>query len=174
MSRWWARIAVPLLLITLPAAAPPTAVAMLSLTTGAAPTFSVNLDLGDQAPIYTAAIIARDTSTGISPGWRLTITSSQFTTGGGASHTLASTVSTITSVSSVCSGVCVNPVNSVTYPVSVPAGSPLPTAVKFYDASANTGQGTFTVTPTVRVTIPQNSYAGVYTSTVTLTIAAGP
>ena len=174
MSRSRARITSLLLLAPLAAAMPSTAGATLSLTTSASPTFSGNLDLGDQTPAYTAALTARDTSTGASPGWHLTITSTQFTTSGGTPHTLSSTASRVTSVSNACSGICVNPVNSVSYPVAVPAGTPLPTAVKFYEAAANTGQGTFTITPTVGVTVPQNSYAGVYTSTLTLAIAAGP
>ena len=64
--------------------------------------------------------------------------------------------------------------NGITYPVSVPAGSGPPTAVKLFDAAANTGMGKFTITPTVGVFVPQNSYAGTYTSTVTLAIVTGP
>jgi hypothetical protein len=175
MSSLKAGVAVQLLVAALAAAVPSVALAALSLTTTAAPTFSDNLDLGDQTTSYSAALTAKDTSIAISPGWHLTITSTQFTTGGGSPHTLATTASSITSVSSVCAaGSCVNPTNSVTYPVAVPAASSPPTAVTFYNAAANTGQGTFTVTPTIRVTVPQNSYAGTYTSTLTLAIASGP
>jgi hypothetical protein len=34
--------------------------------------------------------------------------------------------------------------------------------------------GTFTVTPTVQVTIPASSFSGSYISIVTVTIASGP
>jgi hypothetical protein len=34
--------------------------------------------------------------------------------------------------------------------------------------------GSFTVTPTVSVSIPGNAYAGTYQSTVTVAVAAGP
>ncbi len=169
------KIVVPVLLVALTVAVPSSALAALSLTTTAAPSFSDSLDLGDQTQTYTAALTAKDTSTGASPGWHLTITSTQFTSGGGTPHTLSTTASKVTSVTSACAGgTCVNPVNSVTYPVTVPAGTPPPTAIKFYDASANTGQGTFTVTATVGVTVPQNSYAGSYTSKLTLAIVSGP
>ena len=46
--------------------------------------------------------------------------------------------------------------------------------VKFFNTTANNGMGRFTVTPTVGVTIPQNAFAGTYTSTVTLSIVSGP
>ena len=157
------------------AALPSIALATLSLTTSAAPTFTDNLNLGDQTQTYTAALTAKDTSSGTSAGWNLTITSTEFTTGGTTPRTLATNASSVTSVASACAGgTCVNPVNSITYPLTVPAGSTPPTAVKFFNAAANTGQGTFSVTPTVRVTVPQNSYAGTYTSTLTLAIVSGP
>lgn len=162
-------------LVALGTALPSTSLATLSLTTTAAPSFSDSLDAGDQTQSYTAPLTAKDTSTGSSPGWNLTITSTQFTTGGGTPRTLATTASTVVAVSSTCAGgSCVNPTNSITYPVAVPAGSTPPTAVKFFNAAAKTGQGTFTVTPTVNVSVPQNAYAGTYTTTLTLAIASGP
>jgi hypothetical protein len=169
------RILVAVVVLAVALAWPPASLAALTLTTVAAPVFSDNLDLGDQTPSYTAALTAKDTSSGASPGWRLTITSTQFTTGGGTPHTLATTASKVTAVTSVCAvGPCVNPTNSVAYPVTVPAAGVPPAAVRFFNAAANTGQGTFTVTPTVKVSVPQNSYAGTYTSTLTLAIVSGP
>jgi hypothetical protein len=50
----------------------------------------------------------------------------------------------------------------------------VPTAVKLFNAAANTGMGAFTVTPTISVAIPANSYAGTYTSTVTVAVVSGP
>ena len=67
-----------------------------------------------------------------------------------------------------------NPTNAITYPVSVPAASSPPTAVKFFNAAANTGMGVFTNTPTIGVFVPQNSFAGTYTSTLTLSVVSGP
>jgi len=34
--------------------------------------------------------------------------------------------------------------------------------------------GSFTITPTVKVSVPANAYAGIYTSTVTLAVVSGP
>ena len=156
-------------------ALPSSAAAALTLTTSAAPLFSDNLNAGDQTQAFTAALNAKDTSSGSSPGWHLTITSTTFTTGGASPHTLSNTATKITSVAYACaSGPCVNPVNSVALPVTVPAGSVAPAAVSFFDAAANTGQGSFTVTPTFNVFVPQNSFAGTYTSKLTFAIVSGP
>jgi hypothetical protein len=46
--------------------------------------------------------------------------------------------------------------------------------VSFFDASENTGLGHFTVTPSFQVTVPEDSFAGVYTSTLTFAIVSGP
>jgi hypothetical protein len=104
------------------------------------------------------------------------VTSTTFTTGGGSPHLLSTTASTATGVTSSCAGgtTCTNPTNSITYPLSVPAAAVAPTAVKLFNAAANTGMGSFTVTPTVSVAIPANTYAGSYTSTVTVAVVSGP
>jgi len=149
------------------------AAAALSVSTAAAPTFSTNLNSGDQTPTYTVPLTAIDTRTTGSVGWNLTITSTQFTTG---TKTLATNASTIGSVTSSCAngGICTNPTNAIAYPVGVPAASTPPTAVKFFNAANTTGVGTFTVTPTVGVFVPQNSFAGSYTSTLTIAVVSGP
>ncbi len=66
------------------------------------------------------------------------------------------------------------PQNSVTYPVAVPAGNPAPTAVKFYNAQALTGLGTFDLSTTIKIAVPANAYAGNYSSTITLAYVSGP
>ncbi len=48
------------------------------------------------------------------------------------------------------------------------------TAAKFFNAAALTGLGKLDVTPTIAVSIPGSSYAGTYTSTVTLAATTGP
>jgi hypothetical protein len=149
--------------------------ATLSVATSAAPSISANLNSGDQAKTYTVPLVLNDTRTGGSAGlgWNTTITSTQFLSG---SRTLPTTASTITAVSSACAngGICTNPTNAITYPASVPAGSTPPAAVKFFNAAAATGIGTFTVTPTVSVTVPQNSFSGTYTSDLTISVVSGP
>jgi hypothetical protein len=146
----------------------------LSLSTSATPSFSANLDLGDSTPTYTVPLTIQDTR-GTGAGWNATITSTQFTTGGGTPSTLATNASSLTGVTSICaSGTCTNPTNAVTYPIAVPAAPVAPAAVKFFNAAANTGMGKFTNTPTIGVFVPQSSVAGTYTSTLTISIVSGP
>jgi hypothetical protein len=149
--------------------------ATLSLATTAAPSFSANLNSGDQEKTYAVPLTLADTRTGGSAGlgWNTTITSTQLTNG---AKTLPATASKVTAVSSACAngGLCTNPTNAITYPVAVPAGVGPPTAVKFYSAAAATGKGLFTLTPTVSVAIPQNSFTGTYTSTLTISVVSGP
>ena len=147
----------------------------LSISTSATPSFSVTLDGTDKTGSYTVPTTVTD-ATGSGAGWNLTITSTQFTTGGGSPKTLATSASSLTGVTSSCAGgsTCTNPTNSVTYPVAVPAGSTPPTAVKYFNAALNTGAGQFTNTPTVSVSVPANTYAGSYSSTLTLAAVSGP
>ncbi len=147
----------------------------LSLTTTAAPTFSATLDGTDQTKSYTVPTVATD-SRGSGAGWNLTITSTQFTTGGATPSTLATNASSITGVANACApgGTCTNPTNSVTYPVGVPAGATAPTAVKYFNAATSTGKGKFNNTPGVDVFLPADANAGTYSSTLTLSAVSGP
>jgi hypothetical protein len=147
----------------------------LSLSTTAAPTFSTILNGTDQTPTYVLPLTVADL-TGSGAGWNTTITSTQFTTGGATPHTLSATASSLSGVTSSCveGTTCTDPTNAITYPVSVPAGTVAPTAVKFFNAAAETGMGKFTLTPTVAVSVPANTYAGTYTSTITLASVSGP
>lgn len=147
---------------------------VLSASTSATPSFSANLDSGDSTQTYTVPLTIQDTR-GTGTGWNLTVTSTTFTTGGGSPDLLATNASSLTGVTSGCStGTCTNPANAQTYPTSVPAATTAPTAVKFFNTTANNGMGRFTITPTIGVTIPQNAFAGTYNSTVTLSIVTGP
>jgi hypothetical protein len=147
----------------------------LSLTTAAAPSFGVTLDGTDQTASYTVPTTVTD-SRGNNAGWNLTITSTQFTTGGATPSTLATNASSLTAVSNTCvvGSTCTNPTNSITYPVGVPAAASPPTAVKYFNAATSTGKGKFTNTPTVQVAVPANADAGSYTSTLTLSAVSGP
>jgi hypothetical protein len=62
----------------------------------------------------------------------------------------------------------------VSYPVTVPAGSTPPTAVKVFNAAAATGGGGTNVTLSVKLSVPASAYSGTYSSTWTYTIASGP
>jgi hypothetical protein len=147
---------------------------ILTLTTSATPSFVANLNGGDQTPTFTVPLTTT-ASVSPAPGWNETITSTQFSTG---THTLVTGASTIRAApTAVCVSAyanCAAATNAVGYPVSVPAGAGPPPAVKFFNAAAATGAGQFTVTPTVTVSVPQNSFAGAYSSTLTLAIVSGP
>lgn len=167
-------LAVVVAVIAAALGAPPGASAALSLTTTAAPSFSLILSGRDQAPTYALPMTVSDT-TGTGAGWRLNITSTRFTTGGATPRSLPDTASSITAVTVTCAlAPCTDPINSTDLPVAVPAGATPPPAATFFDAQPNSGMGEFTVTATVRVDVPANAYAGTYTSTVTLDIASGP
>jgi hypothetical protein len=146
----------------------------LSVSSSATPSLSLTLNGFDRLPTYTAPLQAND-ETGSGNGWNLTVTSTQFSTGGATPHTLSATASAVMSVTAECGkGTCTNPTNGTLYPVVVPAGVTPPTPVKFFNPAANTGMGDFNVTPTVRVSIPANAYAGSYSSTLTVAVVSGP
>lgn len=135
----------------------------------------VTLSGDDQTTTYSMGLTVND-ARGSGAGWNLSITSTAFTTG---SQSLSNTASSINAAPTVvCGGVgghCTSPNDGlITYPVGVPAGASAPPAVKFFDAGANTGLGKFTITPTVTIAIPGNTYAGTYISTVTIALSAGP
>lgn len=145
-----------------------------SISTAAAPTFSANLDAGDSTPTFTVPVTTQDTR-GTGAGWNETITSTQYTTGGSTPQVLAGNASSLTAVTSANGpGTSTSPTNAVTYPVAVPAAATAPTAVKFFNSAASTGMGRFAITSTIGVAVPQNSFAGSYTSTLTLSIVTGP
>ena len=138
------------------------------------PSVSLTLNGSDQTVSYTMTFSLNNINTF---GWNVTITSTQFATGATPVHTLATTASSITGVTAVCSPgqVCTSlPQNVVTYPVAVPADNPAPGPVKFYDAQNLSGVGTFDISTTIVVTVPANAYAGTYTSTLTLAYVSGP
>jgi hypothetical protein len=146
----------------------------LTVSTTAAPKFADNLDNGDQTQNYMVRLSVQDTR-GTGAGWQLTITSTQFTTGGAAPRLLASSASSMTRVRATKrGGTSTLPTNSVTYPLTVPAGTTPPAPLTFFNAAVQTGMGQFNVTPTIGVFVPQNSYAGTYQSTLTLAIISGP
>jgi len=144
----------------------------LSLSSPATAAFSATLDGTDQTPTYSLPLTLTDARGG-GLGWNTTITSTQFTSG---PNTLPTTASTITGVTSACvsGSTCTAPTNSNTYPLTIPAATVAPAAVKFFNAAASTGLGKFTLTPAVSVSVPASTLAGGYASTLTLASVSGP
>jgi WxL domain surface cell wall-binding len=153
-----------------------TAGTTLTATGVGSPTFNLTLNGVDQTPTYAlpvSVIDARGLAAG--GGWNLTITSTQFNDGSG--HTFPTTASTMTAVATACgaSSTCLAPTNGVANTnLAVPAAAVAPAAVKWENAANATGLGTNTVTATIQVAVPANVFAGVYSSTVTVAIIAGP
>jgi hypothetical protein len=153
-----------------------TAGTTLSVAANGTPSFNLTLNGVDQTATYTlpvSVIDARGLSTG--GGWNLTVTSTQFNDGAG--HTFAAGASTITGVTSGCgtSSTCTLPTNVVSNTnLALPAGATAPAAVKYMNAANATGLGTTNVNATVAVAVPANVFAGTYSSTVTVSIVAGP
>jgi hypothetical protein len=155
-----------------------TAGATLTGTTTNVPSFSLTLNGVDQTPTYPiniSVVDARGIATGSPGGWNLTITSTAFSDGSG--HTFPTNASTITGVTSACgaSSTCTPPTNSVPNTnLAVPAAAVAPAPVKFENAASGSGLGTNALAATVQVAVPSNVFAGTYSSTVTIAIAATP
>lgn len=176
----WAAIAVCGLLAAAPAATATTATATLSAGTfgfiNSTPgnvSFSGTLTGVDQTLTASQAFDVGD-ATGSGAGWNITATSTTFTAG---AHTLATGATTVTSAPGVAcdaGATCTVATNSTSYPYTLPAASTAPTATKLVDTAANTGLGNQTVTPSWKLAIPGNTFAGTYNSTWTLSLVSGP
>jgi putative surface cell wall-binding protein len=147
----------------------------LSVAANGTPSFSLTLNGDDQTKTYTLpvqVVDARGLASG--GGWNLTITSTTFSDGAG--HSLAANASNVTGVAPTCAtgSTCNLPTNAIAYPLAVPAAASAPAAVKFYNAASPTGRGRVNVNAAVNVDVPANTIAGTYTSTVTVSIVAGP
>jgi hypothetical protein len=140
----------------------PSAVSFSGTLTGVDQTLSTTqtLDVGD--------------ATGSGAGWNITATSTTFTNG---TQTLATTATSITSTpSDACdtSSTCATATNPVTYPYTLPASGTAPAATKVYAAATGTGMGDQTITPSWKLSIPSDAYAGTYTSTWTISLVSAP
>lgn len=116
-------------------------------------------------------------ATGSGAGWNVTATSTTFTS---TTHTLPTTATTVQSAPtpSCDTGAtgCATATTNVSYPYTLPAATTAPTATKVFNATANTGMGNQTFTPTWTLAIPANAVASAtaYTSTWTFSLVSGP
>jgi len=145
----------------------------LSLAAPGSTSFSsLTLDGTDKTTTATVTLTPDD-ETSAHSGWNVTETSTAFSDGSG--HSLSTTAATTTAAASATTGGnCVMPTNSISYPVTLPAGSTPPTAVKVYNAASATGQGPTNVALTFQLSVPANTFHGTYTSTWTFAIVSGP
>jgi hypothetical protein len=132
---------------------------------------SVTLTGLDQTKTAASQLNPND-ATGSGSGWNIQGTSTTFTSAGSS---LPTTATRLTSASVTAgSGTCSLPTNSVSYPITLPAATTAPPAVKLYNAAANTGGGSLILTLNFALTVPANARSGTYSSTWTFSIASGP
>jgi hypothetical protein len=148
----------------------PAAPAALGLNPSLNGSFSVGLTGVDQTRSYTFRVTPTNPNPSITGGYHLTIVASNLDDGAG--HTLAPGTIQSVAVGGCVSGGCPGtpPSNAIAYPIAIPNAVP----VTFFNATPNTGLANFRVTPTVSVAIPANTHAGVYSTTITTAIVAGP
>ena len=145
----------------------------LNMSAGDNPAFPETILNGTDQTQSDSINISVSDLTGTGSGWNLQITSTTFANGTG--RTLANNAISITGASATCtSGTCTDPTNGTGYPLTVPADTTAPTAIKFFSAAADTGMGQFTVSPSLQLSIPADTFAGTYNSTVTITSSSGP
>jgi hypothetical protein len=177
------KLAAPLALAAaLVACALPAVAAANTVTIGTIPTTSFSLTLNgvDQSATYAVSIPISYTSSAnnknATNGWHVTATSTTLT-GTSTGRKLATTASTVTAFTDDAGCTltnCTNAVITTTYPIALPAGATPPTAVTVASAQPGSGIGGNTETMQVSVAIPANTYADVYTSTLTLSAIEGP
>jgi hypothetical protein len=127
---------------------------------------------GRDQSVTTPLALSPNDETGSGSGWNLTATSTTFTSG---THTLPTNSAQITAgSSSAVTGTCSVPANQISYPVTIPAGTSAPSAVKIFDASSGSGAGPVDLSFTAALKVPGNARVGTYTSTWTLTLSSGP
>lgn len=121
----------------------------------------------------TSAVLTPEDETDNLFGWNISATSTTFATLEGKKLSTSATTLTNATAAAAANN-CSLPTNSVSYPITLPAGATAPTAVKLFNAAAGTGSGPASVTLGATLAIPPSASSGSYSSTWTLTIASGP
>jgi hypothetical protein len=127
---------------------------------------AVTLSGVDQTKTFTVVTSVAYTGGGNTAGWNVTAAAPAPTSG---SNALPALVVTNVAAGACTGGGCVNPQNSVTWPVALTS-----TPSKIFNAAVNTGQGTVSLTSTYQVSYPANALPGTYSTTVAYAVATGP
>jgi hypothetical protein len=138
----------------------------LSISSSAAPSFSVSINGTDQTSTYPLTFTVASNG---NANWHVNASSTQFVNG---THTFPTNASSVVTVPTPpCGSNCpgLTPTGSVVYPVTLPNSG----GSSIYSVGGNT-DGNFALTATVQVATPANIYTGTYTSTVTLQAVVGP
>lgn len=131
---------------------------------------TTTLDGTNQTLPYTLPVQVKD-ATGSGAGWNLQISGTSLSDGVTGHPALTQQVSAA-SASCVSGNHCTNATSSTsppTYPVVIGT-----TAQKFFSADVNSGLGILSVSTTVQVLVLGDTYAGTYTTALTLAITSGP
>jgi hypothetical protein len=125
----------------------------------------VTLNGVDQLKTFTIDSTVQYTGGNNNAGWKVQASATIPASGGNTLPALIVTAGTFSCVSSCTT----NPTNAIGYPLTLTT-----TAQTIYNAAANTGRGTFTVTGTFQLDYLANALPGTYSSTVTLAGSNGP
>lgn len=156
---------VVLLALTIVPTAAAFSVAFSTLSPVTAP--GVTLNGVDQTQTFTLAINVLDPNPGSGNGWNVSMAATVPSNG---ANILPALIVTAVAAAACNGGACVNPTNSVTWPVTLTVGG-----VKIFNAAVGTGTKTNAITPTVKITYPANAFPLTYSSTLTVTgINNGP
>jgi hypothetical protein len=109
-------------------------------------------------------------ASGAGQGWKLQMSGTTFARADGKA--LPADALSVTSVG-VAKVAGKDPRNSVSSTVAVPLGNGVAPATVFY-ADVGTGMGTFDLTPNLSLSVPAETYAGTYSSNLTITLVASP
>jgi hypothetical protein len=141
----------------------------LSVTPAAITFQAVTLNGGDQTSNGTTSAWTIADPTGTGAGYHVTIAATNFTDG--ASHTIpvSGFRATLLDANIVTTSGNTKPTSSMTSATALST-----TAQTLVSAAAGAGMGTYTATPTFTLAVPANTFAGSYTSTVTVAIVSGP
>jgi hypothetical protein len=146
----------------------------LTLTAPGTASLSATLTGADQVATGSLGKATVKDATGSGAGWNVTLSGTQFTTGGATPRTLPTTALEVTGVTAATVAGRA-PTNSVSYGagLTVPLGASV-TPVKIYNAAAASGMGTVDLTPAVALDVAADTYAGTYSSNLTVSVVAGP
>jgi hypothetical protein len=125
----------------------------------------VTLNGVDQPKTFPIASTVAYTGGNNNAGWKVQASATTPTSGSNTLPALQVTAGTFSCVSACTT----NPMNGVTYPLTLST-----TAQTIYNAAANTGRGTFTVTNTFSLNYVANALPGTYSAMVTLSGSTGP
>jgi hypothetical protein len=119
---------------------------------------------GDVLTLTSSFAVSVNDATGTGTGWNLQAQIGPLTAG----------ASTIPAANHAISGVSVSGVKGVGPANSVTTGAIPTTAGKIFNAAANSGMGQATMTFNTQLTVPASALEGTYTTTLVVSIVAGP